>query len=154
MRRRQPRPESDPRQLALRLLARREHSRHELRDKLRSRGLDPGLIDPVLDDLSRSGLLSDARFVDSYVYARRQRGFGPRRIEAELRERGVADDLIDAGLGAWDADWRPVLEGLYARRYGSQPATEGAERARRLRFLTGRGFSAALAQEVMDGAGN
>ncbi|MCW8847229.1 MAG: recombination regulator RecX, partial [Sedimenticola sp.] len=89
---------SELEQAAIRLLTNREHSRLELSRKLQSRCDDRNLLSEVLDDLERSGYLSDDRFTELYVNYRKQKGFGPIRIRQELQERGISTDLIYAWL--------------------------------------------------------
>ena len=79
------------------LLARREHSTRELRDKLLVRGFEEDEITPALQLLSQEGLLSDERFTESFIHWRIGRGSGPLKIRAELRQRGVADEIIATG---------------------------------------------------------
>src|SRR5690606_2652334 len=81
------------RETAIGLLARREHSRRELKRKLGAKGHPSDLIDQVLEQLAREGLQSDQRFAEAYLHSRIQKGYGPVRLLHELAERGV-----DAGL--------------------------------------------------------
>jgi regulatory protein len=74
---------------AVRLLARREHSRAELVRKLAARGAPAELADEVLDSLAARRLQSDERYAESLVTSRIGRGQGPVRIRRELAERGV-----------------------------------------------------------------
>ena len=82
-------PEYQARSVALRLLARREHSRYELAIKLRQRKIPPDVFDPVLDEYEREGWLDDDRFAEIYSRQRIEAGYGPLRILAELQQRGV-----------------------------------------------------------------
>jgi energy-coupling factor transporter ATP-binding protein EcfA2 len=76
---------------ALRLLARREHSRAELARKLASEGsLEE--IASVLDQLEQAGLLSDRRFAEALVFSRAAR-FGAARLRHDLKARGVAEEI-------------------------------------------------------------
>lgn len=143
-------PEASLAEVAVRLLARREHSRRELRIKLEARGFDPTAILPALDELERQGLLSEARFVESYVRSRCEKGFGPLRIAAELRERGVSDTLIDRHLDPGDPRWLSRARAAHARRYPGGATGDRKERARRVRFLAGRGFSTTLALAAVE----
>lgn len=129
------------RERALRLLARREHTRSELARKLRQRGESDGM-DGVLDALERDGLLSDARFAEAYVRMRVGRGYGPLRIQAELMERGVDPGQAETSLRAGESDWAGRCEAV-ARKHFSEPAPDVRERARRVRFLQRRGFASA-----------
>ncbi len=135
------RDRADARSTALRLLARREHSREELDRKLVARGFDAATVTALLDQLDAEHLQSDARFTESYVHARRARGFGPMRIRMELEERGVAKDLIDEHLDERAAVWQDLMCAQYRKRYGDARADEYSERTRRARFLQRRGFS-------------
>ena len=79
---------------ALDLLSRREHSRKELYLKLVKRYESKEDINSALDKLEENNLLSDSRFADEYVQARRRKGFGPIKITVELEKRGVEELLI------------------------------------------------------------
>lgn len=96
----------------------------------------------VLAELQRQGLLSDERFLESYVEERMRKGFGPLRIRAELRERGIGDESIDAALDFPAQDWQDVLIRVHDKKYGRQPPSDRTELARRARFLRYRGFTA------------
>jgi regulatory protein len=126
---------------ALRLLARREHSALELRVKLRSRRCPPALADQVLNALRDEGALSDQRFADAYVQARFERGYGPVRIEAELRERGIGGSLAEQAMADFAPLWAASAERQRRKRFGCGTPTGFSERARQMRFLQQRGFT-------------
>lgn len=105
-------------------------------------------IEPLLDALQAAGHLSEARFVESRVQARAAR-YGNRRIEQELRQRGV-----EAPLELREALRSSELErarGVWSRKFEAAPAN-AAEHARQARFMAGRGFSAETVREVLRGA--
>ncbi|VAW48835.1 Regulatory protein RecX, partial [hydrothermal vent metagenome] len=77
------------RRVAIDLLSRREHSSFELARKLAIRSFDALEIDEVLVKLRDEGLQSDVRFTEAYVYFRIQKGYGPIRIQADLKQRGI-----------------------------------------------------------------
>jgi len=143
------RPENgvaDPQSLertAVGLLARREHSRAELRQKLTTRGHSAEAVDALLDRLAAQRLQSDERYVEAYVRVRSGRGYGPQRIRAELRERGIADELIEAALAAQPAAGTPRIDDVWRRKYTGHLPVDYRERARQMRFLQQRGFSLA-----------
>jgi len=122
------------------LLARREHSEQELARKLAARGFDGDTVAATLAGLVADRLLSNARFAETFVHARMQRGSGPRKVRAELRERGVADALIDASLEVHDDAWRELARQVREKRFGSARPRDFRERSRQMRFLQGRGF--------------
>jgi len=123
-------------------LARREHSEQELARKLAARGYDADTVAATLAALVADRLLSNARFAETFVHARIQRGSGPQKIRAELRERGVSDALIDASLETHEADWRELARAVREKRFGSSQPGDFRERSRQMRFLQQRGFSA------------
>lgn len=135
--------------IALRLLARREHSRDELGRKLRARGFANEAIAPVLDRLVAEGALNEARLVEHYVAERAAKGFGPLRIRAELREKGLSDALVRDELDTWRERWPEQLAEVHERRFGAEPAADRAELARRARFLEQRGFPADLIRRLL-----
>jgi regulatory protein len=96
----------------------------------------------VLDALSRRRLQSDERFAEQYLYSRQRRGYGPLRIRAELRERGVDEGLIEAYLDERDEGWLACLRQAHDKKYGDTLPQNFKEQARRARFLQYRGFTA------------
>lgn len=121
------------------ILARRENSRKEVRDKLLKK-FDPDaeLLNAVLDKLVADDLLSDQRFSEAFVRWRVGKGQGPVRIRMELRERGVDGDVVLRGCGV---DWFALATKVAHKRFGESPAVDLKQRARRMRFLQYRGFS-------------
>ena len=126
---------------ALELLARREHSRLELTRKLTARGFPSDVIEPALEELERAGSLADARFTDTFVRSRVQKGQGPQRIRAELAQRGIADAAADEVLRGADVDWLATIRAVRRKRFGPEPPRDYADRARQARFLQYRGFN-------------
>jgi regulatory protein len=123
-------------------LARREHSELELARKLTTRGYAADTVAATLAELVSDSLLSNARFAEVFVHSRIQRGSGPQKIRAELRERGIADDLIDSSLDAHADSWRELARQVRAKRFGNGQPGDFRERSRQMRFLQQRGFSA------------
>lgn len=132
----------DIREAALKLLARREHGARELQRKLCAKGYAAEGVNEVTADLAREGLLSDTRFIETYVQGRVRRGWGPLRIKAELSERGVDGELVDEYIGVNDGQWRDVVRASRSRRFGDRPPEGFQDRARQMRFLQSRGFTA------------
>jgi len=131
---------------ALRILARREHSRAELAQKLAADGTRED-IHAVLDQLERSGLLSDARFAEAYVSSRASR-IGNARLRYDLRARGVADEVIAAAMPA-EADSEAERAREVWRRKFDAPPVDRADYARQARFLQQRGFAVDIIRKVL-----
>ena len=127
---------------ALGLLARREHSRRELRQKLDRGGFTRDETAAAVERLGEQGYQDDDRFAASLVRSRIGQGYGPARIRVELRSQGVADAVIRELLDSADVDWQDLAASQLRRRYGG-PSSDPAERARRAQFLLRRGFAAA-----------
>ncbi|HEY3487567.1 MAG TPA: regulatory protein RecX [Gammaproteobacteria bacterium] len=126
------------------MLARREHSKHELINKLRVRNYPDNIIFQTVDQLAAAGMQSDARFAESFVRSKVDRGRGPLRIRAGLMERGIEDGIIDEALLQYEDGWRDLALEVYNKRYrGHEPPRNIQERARRSGFLQQRGFTSA-----------
>ena len=123
----------------MRFLARREHSRQELRRKLLPKVAEGEDLDALLDELTRRGWLSDARFVEHVTRAKARR-FGPARLAHYLKSRGVDDDAIAAGVRAAGEEGVASIATVWQSRFDAAPAND-RERARQVRFLQGRGFA-------------
>ncbi|WP_207796356.1 regulatory protein RecX [Pseudohalioglobus lutimaris] len=133
---------ADVRVAAMNLLARREHSRKELKQKLQKRFDDESVIDAQLNQLAEENLQSDSRYAESFVRQRFNRGYGPLRIRQEMRQKGLSDGEISVAMTAEDFDWCASAERVLSRKYGNGCAIELKEKARRTRFMQYRGFSA------------
>ena len=124
---------------AMRFLARREHSREELRRKLASRVDEGDNLEAVLDELAANGWLSDARYAEHTARAKARR-FGPLKVTHYLKSRGVDEEAIAAGVRAAGEDGTANMEAIWKTRFRHVPCDE-RERARQVRFLQGRGFA-------------
>ena len=146
-RKRRPEPSLSAR--ALRLLARREHTRAELERKLSAHVEDPAELRKVLDDFTARGWLSEARAVDQIVQAKRRR-FGAARIRQALADKGVPHALIGPALEGLKASELDTAREVWKRKFRNPPA-DTAERAKHVRFLQARGFSLGVAMRVVRG---
>lgn len=127
-------------EVAVGLLARREHSVLELERKLQQRSFEQADIDQAVEKLQANNLLSEERFTESYINMRKHKGYGPLRIEQELRQRGVDAALIDPILDKESPEWRHIMAQQYHRKFGDRPAQDYAAKAKRARYLQNRGF--------------
>jgi regulatory protein len=136
------------RERALRLLARREHARVELSRKLAPHAKSAEQLAALLDNLAERSLLSDERYVEMRLNARRAR-YGDARLAHELRTQGVAGELVSAALAGGQDELGRARQ-IWQRKFGEQGA-DAAERARQMRFLMNRGFSGETIRRVLRG---
>ncbi|MDO9476017.1 MAG: regulatory protein RecX [Pseudohongiella sp.] len=160
------------RRRAMDLLARREHTRQELFLKLRTRLCADGpaasaqsnndgeslntltnaesLLDQVLDKLEADGLLSDARFVESFLNSRKHKGYGPLYIRHQLRIKNVDEVGLATVSEVEEAQWLDALQTLIKKRLsaGEFPKRGSKDYLKLQRFVLSRGYSVAQWGEV------
>jgi len=136
---------------ALKLLARREHTRAELARKLAVDAQDPAEIEAVLGEFEKRGWLSEKRVVEQRVHTLRKR-FGTRRIERDLRQKGVSEEAVAAALPGLKRGELDAAREVWRRKFGGRIPRTPAERARQARFLQGRGFDLELIMKIFRGA--
>ena len=124
---------------ALRLLARREHSRAELGRKLAPRAASPDALESLLDSLEQKKQLSNERFAAERARVL-SRKFGAARIRQDLKSKGVDRETIDRISTEGELE---RASGILQRKYRA-PAATREERAKRMRFLQSRGFSSEI----------
>lgn len=133
---------------AMNLLARREYSFAELLNKLNQR-FDEVLVVPCLQCLADEGLQSDQRFTEDYVRSLVNKGKGPFYIRQKLQQKGVAEYIVDLELGNYKGKWLSLANDVYCRKYPHK-AVDLNDKAKRYRFLTSRGFSSDIIQELLE----
>jgi regulatory protein len=137
------------RERALRLLARREHSRCELVRKLETAGFSRTDINVLLDEFETKNWLSDQRFAESYVADHRARA-GSLKLAYDLRQRGVADAVVDAVLSSNRDSEFARAQAVWQKKFGVAP-TDPSAKVRQIRFLQSRGFAAEIIRRVIAG---
>jgi regulatory protein len=117
---------------------------------LLAKGCTERLAVEVVQRLEAERLLSDDRFLESLIRARRRRGYGPLRIQQELKEKGVATEAIERFLDVTGRDWLDDIRRVQRKKFGARFPSSFAERARQARFLQYRGFTPEQIQQVLD----
>ena len=128
-------------------MAKREYSYAELGQKLNTFVEDGDDVGALLEDFKARGWLSDARFTEQLVHARKAK-FGSARVANELREKGVADELIATAVSQFKEDELHNAIEVCRKKYKDSPATR-EEWAKQARFLQSRGFGFDIIKQVL-----
>ena len=148
--------EEQARSLCLRLLTARARTRSELEGQLAKRGYADDVSERVLDRLAQVGLIDDADFAEQWVRSRRvNAGKGKRALAAELRTKGVDDEVITTTLAGIDAGAeRERAEQLVRDKLRREKLGDGDDPkvVRRLvGMLARRGYGQSMAVDVVTG---
>jgi len=131
----------EARNRALSWLARREYGHQELIGKLVQRGCEEDVATRIVAALAAEGLVSDERFIEALLHARRVRGYGPLYIRRELEEKGIDRSTIERWLDVGSRDWVEDVKRVNKKKFGGKQPASLAERAKQTRFLQSRGFT-------------
>jgi regulatory protein len=150
----EPKREEQARDLCLRLLTARARTRAELEGQLTKRGYPDDVSARVLDRLAEVGLVDDTDFAEQWVQTRRANaGKGRRALAAELRTKGVDNEVITNVLADIDAGAeRQRAEQLVRDKLRREKLADDddAKIARRLvGMLARRGYSQSMAFDVV-----
>ena len=134
---------------ALDLVSRREHSRHELMQKLDKRypATSP-IIEEVLDKLEINKILDDERFAEMYLNSRARKGFGPKKIEMELNSRKVNSLFISNAIEAYET-WLENAQKVLKKKFKDQKPVDYQSKMKQKQFLFSRGFSAPIIDKLL-----
>lgn len=146
--------EEQARNLCLRLLTARARTRSELAGQLAKRGYPEDVSELVLDRLAHVGLVDDEDFAEQWVRSRRlNAGKGKRALAAELRTKGVDNDVITAALAGIDAEAEReraeqlVRDKLRREKLGDDDDPKVVRRL--VGMLARRGYSQSMAVDVI-----
>lgn len=133
------------RMAAMNYLSLREHSAKELYNKLSKKFEQTEWISAAIEQLQRDGLQSEERFTEAFVNMRSRQGKGALVIRLELKEKGIKDALISQYLSNSEqaTDWNQLALKAYRKKFGDSAIGDLKDKAKRIRFLSARGFSAA-----------
>jgi regulatory protein len=135
------------RQRALDYLAKREYSYVELGKKLKAYAEENDDIPALLDDFKARGWLSDQRFTEQIIHARKAK-FGTAKIAHELREKGIADRLITDAVETLKATELDNATEVWRKKIKAYPQSR-EEWAKQARFLQSRGFGFELIKKIL-----
>ncbi|MGS2720458.1 regulatory protein RecX [Paraglaciecola aestuariivivens] len=124
-----------------RLLAAREHSKHELLTKLLERNFDYDLSIEWIEKFNQHNLQSEQRFAEALIRGRVNKGIGELRVLNELKQHKIPPEVINLAFEEEPVDWFELAIQVHAKKYKNQPIIDHLTRQKRQRFLYSRGFS-------------
>lgn len=130
-----------PMAYAIRLLARRDYSEKELRQRMQHKQFEQTEIDQVLAQLQQANYQSDIRFCEMLIRSRVNKGYGWLYIQQELQYKGIAEQIITEVNQELETDWYQQAYNTYQRRYADKPIADQKDKAKRMRFMQSRGFN-------------
>lgn len=145
-------PQSVARLICLRLLTAAPRTRAQLAAALKRRGVPADAAEAVLGRFAEVGLIDDAMFATTWVESRHHgRGLGRRALAAELDQRGVAREDIEAAVDQLSAEAeRATALALIEHKIASTAGQPHQARVRKLvGMLARKGYPASLAYSVV-----
>ena len=131
-------------------LAMREHSRLEIKNKLEKKDYVEGVdLERLLDELEENNYLNEERFVESFIRYRSGRGQGFIKISNELRQRGIKASMIQSAMEEAKVDWFQLAKEQREKKFGLKKPEDFKEKARQMRFLSGRGFDSEVIRSTV-----
>lgn len=134
---------------ALDLVSRREHSCHELIQKLNKRFPETlPIIEAVIEKLVVNNILNDERFAEMYLNSRARKGFGPKKIEIELNSKKVDSLLIANAIAEYESWTENAKNELFKKFKGIKP-TDYKSKMKQKQFLFNRGFNSQIIEQIL-----
>ncbi|EEZ01298.1 regulatory protein RecX [Vibrio sp. RC586] len=129
------------RQSALQLLSRRDHSEYELHQKLTLKGHVHEIVDEVVKYCLELGYLSDVRYTASQARQMVHKGYGEQRLRQQLKEKRVAEAVIEQVLAEQTIDWFELAKEVANKKFKAGISFERSQYAKQVRYLQYRGFN-------------
>ncbi len=126
-------------QIALNYLARSEHTRLTLREKLLRKSFTQQSVESVLDILIEQGFLNEQRFCEAFIQKRIKQGYGPVRITAECHQYGLSKEIIFSQLPQDEEFWLVAIQKVLQKKFRANHQPK--EQLRKIRYLQYRGFT-------------
>ena len=125
----------------LQLVARREYSISEVRQKLQQKQFSADVTEQIVGEFIKNDWLSDQRFAEAFIRFRQGKGFGPLHIQHQLQQRGVSQSIIDQALNNCETPWDVSIQRVRDKRFGKTNPEDFALKAKQAKFLQYRGFT-------------
>lgn len=139
---------NEMRAFAYRLLGRREYSTSELEQRICQKWPEADGVEALIEALVAENLLSDERYVESFVRFRKQRYQGPLKIKAALSGKGVSSSLVSDHLEIHAREWSELAAEWLARQ--NTGPIDFDDKRKFYRRLTSRGFTHEQAMDALN----
>ncbi|KAA9331511.1 RecX family transcriptional regulator [Hymenobacter busanensis] len=129
-----------------------ERNHKEVEAKLRTYGLDEDEAAEILMRLVREKLLDDERFARSFVRGKyRLKKWGRRRIRQELKQRGISEYCIKAGMSEIDGDeyYQNLVEVLEKKNAQEKEPNPHKRRQKLTLYATAKGYEGEFIQDAL-----
>ncbi len=131
-------------QRCIQLLARREYSQLELRQKLVQHNISTDIIEQCFEKLLQENYQSDERFAEMFCRTRVSQRHGKQKIIYELKQKGIDETLIHTVLAEYDNEWVENAQYLIERKAPRSDISKALKdftvKSKIIRFLLGKGY--------------
>jgi len=135
-------------QAAYNLISYRGRSQKELNDRLGRKGYDETVITAVIDRLVQLKLVDDEDFTRSWVSQTKSATRSRRRLQQELRQKGVEPELVKTQMDEiGEGHDEEAIKTLIERRLNKNTAPD---RRKLVEYLARQGFSVGLVLKVLN----
>ena len=124
---------------SLDILSYREHSRKELKNKLIKKFDNAQLVEKTLIKLEDNNLLNDIRFAEAYISMRKRKGFGPKKILFELKEKGIPDSVVRKIIEE-EGGWAEAASKTFFKKFKGGISDDFKVNLKQKNFLQNKGF--------------
>ena len=130
----------------------RPRSELEVKDYLRQKGCQPQVNDTVVAKLRSLNYLDDLSFAQIWARSRLEsRGYGPRRVEQELRRKGIADGMIQEAMrqSLQHTSEQESARKILTKRFDTTSLKDSKVQRRAVALLQRRGFSSKVIYKLL-----
>lgn len=132
----------------LNLLARRDYSERELRQKLKQKEASVEDIERLLAWSQQQGYQSDSRYAEQMTQAKVRKGYGQYYLQQFFAEQGLSKELLQQVIETKEIDWVGVASDAYRKKYADKPITDYHDKQKRMKYLQSRGFESQVIQQL------
>lgn len=135
----------------LRLFRYRPRSEKEIIEKLEKKAFSKAVIQETVEYFKKLEMIDDRLFARGWIRGRLNKPLGMRRIEQELKEKGIEKEIIEQERqGVSDYDEIETVRSLARRRMARYKNIDQIKARQRLYgYLARRGFSSAAIAKAL-----